>query len=81
MTCDASGRIGRLMRRAATFAALFFCATALAAQDITLRSAGGGLDISGRMIGFDGENIQIDSDFGSLTLRMKPIWWCRCGPM
>ena len=73
MTCDQSGRIGRSMRRAATFAALFFCATALAAQDITLRSAGGGLDISGRMIGFDGENIQIYSEFGPLTLRYDKV--------
>tara|TARA_R110002051_G_scaffold81144_2_gene145139 strand:+ start:1956 stop:3494 length:1539 start_codon:yes stop_codon:yes gene_type:complete len=61
------------MRRAATFAALFFCATAIAAQDITLRSVGGGLDLSGRMIGFDGENIQIESDFGPLTLRYDKV--------
>jgi|TARA_B110000908_G_scaffold156862_1_gene196417 hypothetical protein len=48
-------------------AALFFCALAFA-QDITLTSKGAGLNIVGRMIGFDGENIQIKLESGPLTL-------------
>jgi len=51
----------------AIFAALFFCALAFA-QDVTLTSEGGGLNIVGRMIGFDGENIQIKLESGPLTL-------------
>ena len=46
MTRNESGQFGRLRKRAAIIAALFFCATAVAAQDVALRSEGGGLEIS-----------------------------------
>ena len=73
MTRNESGQFGRLRKSAAIFAALFFCATTSLAQDVTLRSASGGLDISGHVIGFDGENIQIDSEFGPLTLNYAKV--------
>ncbi|MDG1408228.1 MAG: substrate-binding domain-containing protein, partial [Octadecabacter sp.] len=73
MTRNESGQFGRLRKRAAIFAALFFCATAVAAQDVVLRSEGGGLNISGPLIGFDGENIQIGSPNGPLTLRYDRV--------
>ncbi len=74
MTRCESGQFGRLLKRAVLMsAALFICAPAAFAQDITLRSAGGGLELSGRYIGYDGENIQIDSDYGPLTLRYDSV--------
>ena len=73
MTRYESGHFGRLLKRAAIIAAVFFCATTVLAQDVTLRSSGGGLDVSGRVIGFDGENIQIESEFGALTLRYDKV--------
>ena len=70
MTRCESGQLGKLLKRAVlASAALFFCASSLLAQDITLRSAGGGLELSGRYIGYDGENIQIDTEYGALTMR------------
>ena len=72
MTRYESGQFGRLLKRAVLGAALFFCAPAFA-QDVTLTSDGGGLTVLGRMIGFDGENIQIDSEFGTLTLRYDTV--------
>lgn len=72
MTRNESGHLGSLLKRAVLCAALFFCAPAFA-QDVTLTSDGGGLNINGRMIGFDGENIQIESQFGPLTLRYDTV--------
>ena len=63
---------GRHLKRAVLGAALFFCVPAFA-QDITLTSDGGGLEISGRFIGFDGDNIQIQSEYGPLTLRYATV--------
>jgi len=73
MTRNESGQFGRLRKRAAIIAALFFCATTSVAQNVTLRSEGGGLEVSGRYIGYDGENIQIESEFGPLTLRYDTV--------
>lgn len=73
MTRNESGQFGRLRKRAAIIAALFFCATTSVAQNVTLRSQGGGLEVTGRYIGYDGENIQIDSEFGPLTLRYETV--------
>lgn len=72
MTRYESGHLGRLLKRAVLCAAFFFCAPAFA-QDVTLTSDGGGLNVVGRMIGFDGENIQIESKFGPLTLRYDAV--------
>ena len=72
MTRCESGHLGRLLKRAVLCAAFFFCAPAFA-QDVTLTSDGGGLNVVGRLIGFDGENIQIESKFGPLTLRYDAV--------
>lgn len=73
MTRCKSGLFGRLRKRAAIFAALFFCASSAFAQDVTLKSVGGTLEISGRFIAYDGENIQIDSEYGPLTLKYGSV--------
>jgi phosphate transport system substrate-binding protein len=56
--------------RAAVFAALFFVSGALgaAAQDVTLRSRDGAIEISGTLLGFDGEFYRVESRFGELTV-------------
>ncbi|MCA0996006.1 phosphate ABC transporter substrate-binding/OmpA family protein [Alloyangia pacifica] len=62
--------------RAAIIAALFIpgallasgLGTAAAAQDVTLRSRDGGIELNGTMLGFDGEFYRIDSRYGELTV-------------
>ncbi|MGR3375793.1 substrate-binding domain-containing protein [Salipiger abyssi] len=54
--------------RAAVFAALFFVAGPLWAQDITLRSRDGGIELTGTLLGFDGEFYRMESRFGELTV-------------
>ena len=76
MTRCESGLLGSFLKRAALGVALFFCAQTLAAQDITLSSKDGGLTIDGRLIGYDGEFIQVQSQFGPVTLRYD-IMTCR----
>ena len=73
MTRYGSGPLGRLLKSAVLCAALFVCATKAVAEDITLRSAGGGLAISGRFIGFDGEFVEIDSQYGPVTMRLSAV--------
>ncbi|WP_226624825.1 phosphate ABC transporter substrate-binding/OmpA family protein [Alloyangia pacifica] len=62
--------------RAAIIAALFIPGalsgflfpTPAEAQDVTLRSRDGGIELSGTMLGFDGEFYRIDSRYGELTV-------------
>src|SRR6056297_496823 len=56
--------------RAAFRAALFlFCmATAAIAQDVTLTSRDGDVEISGNLLGFDGEFYRLDTVYGELTV-------------
>lgn len=57
--------------RAAIFAALSFLAlgaTPLAAQDVTLTSRDGSVEINGTLLGFDGEFYRVDTQYGELTV-------------
>lgn len=54
--------------RAAIFAALSFLGTALAAQDVTLTSPDGQVELSGTLLGFDGEFYRIETIYGELTV-------------
>lgn len=55
--------------RAALIAALFvFSARAADAQDITLTSRDGKVEITGTFLGFDGEFYRVDTQFGELTV-------------
>lgn len=56
--------------RAAIFAALFlpFFAFCAVAQDVTLTSRDGGIEISGNLLGFDGEFYRVDTIYGELTV-------------
>ncbi|WP_299684487.1 phosphate ABC transporter substrate-binding/OmpA family protein [uncultured Tateyamaria sp.] len=54
--------------RAAFCAALFLFGTALAAQDVTLTSPDGRVEISGTLLGFDGEFYRVETIYGELTV-------------
>lgn len=55
--------------RAAGFAALFlFGASQADAQDVTLTSPDGAVEISGTLLGFDGEFYRVETKFGDLTV-------------
>ena len=55
--------------RAAVLAALFASvAKAAAAQDVTLRSPDGGVEIEGTLLGFDGQFYRVDTAYGELTV-------------
>jgi len=56
--------------RAAAIAALFLFSLSapLLAQDITLTSPDGAVEISGTLLGFDGEFYRVDTKFGELTV-------------
>lgn len=56
--------------RAAVIAALFILAlvTPLRAQDVTLTSRDGAVEVTGTLLGYDGEFYRLDSIYGVLTL-------------
>lgn len=56
--------------RAAICAALLLSGTvtSLAAQDVTLSSPDGAVEITGNLLGFDGEYYRVDTKFGELTV-------------
>lgn len=57
------------LRAASLAAALGICtAGALHAQDVTLRSHDGQVEISGNLLGFDGEFYRVDTAYGELTV-------------
>ncbi|MEW9920579.1 substrate-binding domain-containing protein [Marimonas sp. MJW-29] len=58
-----------LAKRAAIIAALFlFSALGSAAQDVTLSSRDGKVELSGTLLGFDGEFYRVQTEFGELTV-------------
>ncbi len=59
--------INDFLKRAAIFAALFVCGVA-SAQDVTITSQNGALSVTGRVIGFDGTYLQIESPYGPLAV-------------
>ena len=60
--------MGRWMRRAAVFAALFLLPLPGVAQDVTLTSRDGQLEISGQFQGYDGELFRVMTEYGLLTI-------------
>ena len=54
--------------RAAIFAALSFWGSVLLAQDVTLTSPDGQVELSGTLLGFDGEFYRIETVYGELTV-------------
>lgn len=63
-----AGPLFGLSKRAAVFAALFFCASPIFADDVVLTSKDGGLRLSGRVLHFDGSYLQIASQHGPVSI-------------
>ncbi|WP_108483829.1 substrate-binding domain-containing protein [Oceaniglobus ichthyenteri] len=57
-----------MILRAAITAVLFFFGTTLWAEDVTLTSRDGSVEVSGNLLGYDGEFFRVDTEFGILTL-------------
>jgi len=58
-----------ILKRAAAFAALLlFSAISVMAQDVTLSSRDGKVELSGMLLGFDGEFYRLSTDYGELTI-------------
>jgi phosphate transport system substrate-binding protein len=58
-----------VLKRAAVFVALFlFAGTAAMAQDVTLTSRDGKVELVGTLLGFDGEFYRVQTDYGELTV-------------
>ncbi|WP_299787488.1 phosphate ABC transporter substrate-binding/OmpA family protein [uncultured Marivita sp.] len=55
---------------AALWAALFLCLTSASAiaDDVTLRSRDGAIELSGTLLGFDGEFYRVETQYGELTV-------------
>ncbi|SDF15386.1 substrate-binding domain-containing protein [Sulfitobacter delicatus] len=57
------------LKRAAIYAALLlFTAGTLAAQDVALTSRDGSVELSGTLLGFDGEFYRVETEYGELTV-------------
>lgn len=54
--------------RAAIFGVLTFWCSALAAQDVTLTSPDGQVELNGTLLGFDGEFYRVETVYGELTV-------------
>lgn len=61
------------LKSAASIAAVFLCATSVFADPVTVTSQGGGLVLSGDVIGYDGEFLQLNTTYGPLTLRYAGV--------
>ncbi|MFT4702303.1 MAG: phosphate transport system substrate-binding protein [Yoonia sp.] len=61
------------MKSAACLVAVFLCASTAMADPVTVRSAEGGLVLIGDVIGYDGEFLQMSTDYGPLTLRYGSV--------
>lgn len=59
-----------MLHRAASFAAFFILlfSAPLAAQDVTLTSPDGSVEINGTLLGFDGEFYRLETVYGELTV-------------
>ena len=64
----AAGLIRAAARGVLALYALFMLASIAVAQDVTLTSRDGGIEVSGALIGYDGEFYRIRSEYGDLTL-------------
>ena len=70
MTQDCQRLVTSMIRTAARAAAVFLCfAGGVQAQDVTITTGEGGLVTTGRIVGYDGDFLQLDTAHGLLTLR------------
>ena len=59
----------------AIFAVLFFlgCPLSVSAQDVTLTSRDGSIELDGTLLSYDGEFYRVDTDYGVLTLNGQGV--------
>jgi len=63
----------KTLNRSALGAALLLCAPMAMAEDIAVTSANGALTLTGRFIAYDGTYLQIESQYGPLTVRYRDM--------
>lgn len=63
----------RVLKGAAIFAALFICASATSAQSVRIESSSGGLALEGRVLGYDGTYLRLDTQQGEVTLDYRNV--------
>ena len=68
-----SRRPSRLRSAAGSLAAFLLCVTAVRADDVTITSAQGNLMLTGRIAGFDGTYLDIESPYGPLTVAYASV--------
>lgn len=73
MTWLKFGNISTALRYAAVFAAYFFCVGSALAQEVTFQDAAGGLSISGRFVGFDGQTVTLATEAGPVSFRASDL--------
>lgn len=61
-------RIAQLLRHAVPSAACCLLVSAASAEQITVRSLNGSLEVTGRFIGYDGEYLQIEGRYGPVSV-------------
>lgn len=61
------------LKTAATTAAVLLCGSPSLADPVTVTSVGGGLKLTGDVIGYDGEMLQLGTDYGALTLNYASV--------
>ena len=61
-----------IIRSAALSAALFFCGAVFADQ-ISVSSRSGGLELTGKFVGFDGTYLQIATEYGPVSLNLDQV--------
>ena len=66
-------RIAQLFRHAVPSAACCLLASAALAEQITVRSLHGSLEVTGRFIGYDGEYLQIEGRYGPVSVILENV--------
>lgn len=73
MKRDSFSTTRHFLKTAATTAAVLLCASPSFAEPVTVTSVGGGLTLTGDVIGYDGEMLELGTDYGALTLNYASV--------
>lgn len=63
----------KLKSAVGSIAVIFFASTVAVAEPVTVTSQGGGLRLTGDVIGYDGAFLQLGTDYGALTLHYASV--------
>lgn len=73
MKRDCLTQITTKLKAAVYVAAVFLCAPPAFAEPVTITSQGGGLTLTGDVVGYDGSFLQLGTDYGPLTLHYASV--------